>query len=136
MIIIIIVVIIITMIAIIIIIIIIIIFEIEKCNLLILKGGIKDENYDMLPNDLKIFSLKEGENYKYLGILEVEDINIKKMKEKVKAEYLRHTRKVLESKLDGGNLFKAINTWTMSFLFCCIYRLDKGGNIRNRYKNS
>ena len=62
-------------------------FEIEKCNILILKRGIKDENCDlMLPNDLKISTLKEGKNYKYLGILEAEDINTKKMKEKVKAK--------------------------------------------------
>ena len=38
---------------------------IEKCNILILKRGIKDENYDiMLQNDLKISSLKKGENYR------------------------------------------------------------------------
>ena len=62
-------------------------FEIEKCNILILKRGIKDENCDlMLPNDLKISALKEGKNCKYLGILEAEDINTKKMKEKVEAE--------------------------------------------------
>ena len=36
------------------------------------------------------------------------------MKERVKAEYLRHIRKVLESKLNGGNIFKAINTWALS----------------------
>ena len=66
----------------------------------------------ILPNDFKISSLKGGENYKYLGILETEDT--KKMKEKVKAEYLRRTRKVLESKLNSGNIFKAINTWAVS----------------------
>ena len=77
-------------------------FGIEKCNILILKRGIKDENCDiMLPNDLKISSLKEDENYKYLEILEAEDINTNKMKEKFKAEYLRCTRKVLESKLNN-----------------------------------
>ena len=64
----------------------------------------------MLPNDLKVSSLKEGENYKYLGIRKAEDINTKKMKEKVKAGYLRRTRKVFESKLNSGNLVKAINT--------------------------
>ena len=59
-------------------------FGIKKCNVLILKSDIKDENFDiMLPNDLKIL-LKEGENYKYLRILETEDINTKKMKEKSK----------------------------------------------------
>ena len=40
----------------------------------------------MLPNNLKIFSLKKGENYKYLGILEAKDINTKKMNENVKTE--------------------------------------------------
>ena len=59
-------------------------FGIKKCNVLILKSDIKDENFDiMLPNDLKIL-LKEGENYKYLRILETDDINTKKMKEKSK----------------------------------------------------
>ena len=67
-------------------------FGIENCNMLILKRGIKDENYDiMLPNDLKISSLKEDENYKYPGILEAENIITRKMNEKVKNEYLRCT---------------------------------------------
>ena len=58
-------------------------FGIEKCNTLILKRGIKDENCDiMLSNNLKISSIKEGENYRYLGILETEDVNTKKIKEK------------------------------------------------------
>ena len=61
-------------------------------------------------------SLKERENDSYLEILEAEDINIKNMKEKVKAEHLSRTRKVLESKLKSGNLLKAINTWAVSDL--------------------
>ena len=85
-------------------------FGIKNCNRLILKRGIKDENYDIiLPNNLKISSLKEAENYKYPGILEAENINTRKMNEKVKTEYLGCTRKVLESKRNGENLFKAIN---------------------------
>ena len=45
-------------------------FGIEKCTILILKRGIKDKICDMatLQDDLKISSLKEGENNKYLGI--------------------------------------------------------------------
>ena len=38
------------------------------------------------------------------------------MKEKVKTQYLRRTRKVLDSKLSSGNLFKAINTWAVPLL--------------------
>ena len=36
------------------------------------------------------------------------------MKQKVNPEYLRRTRKVLEPKVNSGNLFKAINSWTVS----------------------
>ena len=61
---------------------------------------------------LKISSLKEGENYKYLGIFEAEDINTKKMKENVKG--FRRTRKVLKSKPNSSNLFKDINTRAVS----------------------
>ena len=54
-------------------------FGIRKCNILILKRGINDENCSIiLPKDLKIFSLKQSENYKYLGILEAEDITPRK----------------------------------------------------------
>ena len=40
--------------------------------------------------------------------------NIKhvEMKEKIKKEYLRRTRKLLDTKLCSGNLIKGINTWT------------------------
>ena len=90
-------------------------FGIEKCDILIRKRGIKDKNCDiMLQNDLKISSLKESDNCKYQEILEAEDINTKNMKGKVKAECLRHTRIVLESKLYSGNPFKTINTWAVS----------------------
>ena len=62
-------------------------FGIEKGNILVLKRGIKYENV------ISWSSLKEGKNYKYLGKREAVDINTKKMKEKVKAESLRCTRK-------------------------------------------
>ena len=69
---------------------------IEKCSILTLKKGIKDENcHIMLPKDLKISSLKKGENYKCLSTLVAEDINTKKMKEKVKVEYLNAPEKFL-----------------------------------------
>ena len=35
------------------------------------------------------------------------------MKEKIKKEYLRRTRKLLETKLYGRNLVKGINTWAV-----------------------
>jgi len=38
------------------------------------------------------------------------------MKEKVKTEYLRWVRRVLQSKLNGGNKIGAINTWAVSLV--------------------
>ena len=36
------------------------------------------------------------------------------MKDKVKKEYYRRVRKMLETKLNSANVFKAIDTWTVS----------------------
>ena len=38
------------------------------------------------------------------------------MKEKIKKEYKRRVRKVLETKLNGNNLIKAINTWAVAVI--------------------
>ena len=61
-------------------------------------------------------ALIEGAGYKYLGILQADQIRYTQMKEKVKTEYLRRVRKVLETKLNGGNIIKGINTWVVSLL--------------------
>ena len=67
-----------------------------------------------LPNQDKIRMLKEKETYKYLGILEDDNIKQVAMKEEIKKEYLRKTRKLFETKLASRNLIKGINTWTES----------------------
>ena len=63
-----------------------------------------------LPNKDEIKTLAENETYKYLGILEADSIKQVKMKEKIQKEYLRRTRKLLETKLNSRNLIKGINT--------------------------
>ncbi|XP_068704584.1 uncharacterized protein [Montipora foliosa] len=40
----------------------------------------------------------------------------RQMKEKIKKENLRCVRKVAQTKLNGGNLMQAINTWAVSFI--------------------
>ena len=67
-----------------------------------------------LPNDTVMKSLVEGESYKYLGVLEVDEVMVNEMKNKVKEEYYRRVRKVLETKLNSGNVFKVINIWAVS----------------------
>ena len=63
-----------------------------------------------LPNQVIIRTLRIKEKYKFLGILEAETIKQVEMKAKIKKEYLRRTRKLLEKKLYSRDLVKGINT--------------------------
>ena len=63
-----------------------------------------------LPNHDKIRTLGENETYKYLGILEADTIKQVEMKDKIRKEYPRGTRKLLETKHSSRNLIKGINT--------------------------
>ena len=81
-------------------------FGIEKCVMLVMKSGKRQLTDGMeLPNQDKIKTFTENENYKYLGILEADTIKQVEMKDKIQKEYLR-TRKQLETKLNSRNLIK------------------------------
>ena len=89
-------------------------FGIEKGAMLVMKSGKRQLTDGMeLPNKDKIKTLAENETYKYLGVLEADTIKQAEMKEKIQKEYLRRTRKLLETKLNSRNLIKVINTWTV-----------------------
>ena len=86
-------------------------FGVEKCATFVNKSdkwhwtdGIE------LPNQEKIRKHGENETYKYLGILEADTIKQVEMKDKIQKEYLRRTRKLLETKHSSRNLIKGINT--------------------------
>ena len=84
----------------------------EKSTMLVMKSGKRHMTDGMeLPNHDKIRTLGENESYKYLGILEADTIKQVEMKDKIQKEYLRRTRKLLETKLSGRNFIKGINTW-------------------------
>ena len=51
-----------------------------------------------------------------LGILEAEKFLEEKLKLNVSKEYIRRIRKMLKSKLDGGNLVRGVNTSAVSLL--------------------
>ena len=75
-------------------------FGIEKYAKLVMKSGKRHISDGMeLSNQDKIITLGEKEIYKYLEILEADTIKQVEMKEKIKKEYLRRTRKLLETKL-------------------------------------
>ena len=85
-------------------------FGTEKCAMFVMeKGKILKSVGIELPNGKVIKTLQEGESYKYLGILEAYRV----LEEKSK-EYIKRMRKVLKSKLNGGNLVHGVNTWVVS----------------------
>ena len=80
--------------------------------------------------------LTEGAGYNYLGVIQADQTRYTKMKEKVKTEYLRRVRKVLETKLNGGNIIKGINIWAVSLLvLCSIHKLESYRIDATRSKN-
>ena len=88
---------------------------VEKCAMLVMKSGKRHMTDGMeLPNHDKIRTLEENETYKYLGILEANTIKQVQMKDTTRKEYLRRTRKLLETKLSSRNLIKGINTWAVT----------------------
>ena len=79
---------------------------IKICTMLVMKSGKWHLTNGMeLPNQEKIRTLGERETYKYLGVLEADTIKLVEMKEKIKKEYLRRTRKLFKTKLWSRNLF-------------------------------
>ena len=92
-------------------------FAIEKCAVLAIeKGKIVKLVGIEFPDGKVINSLQEGESYKYLGVLEADRFLGEEMKLKVYKEYFRRLKKVLKSKLNGGNLVQGVNTWAVSLL--------------------
>ena len=86
-------------------------FGIEKSAMLVMEKGKIVKSVGIELADSKVIkSLQEGESYKYLGILEANKFLEEKMRLNVSKEYVRRLRKVLQSKLNGGNLVCGVNT--------------------------
>ena len=90
-------------------------FGLGECEVLALKRGktIAAEMSECQMGE-EFRSLGEDSSYKYLGVLETDQIKQEEMKRKIEAEYFSRIRKVLKSKCNGGNTFNAINTWSVS----------------------
>jgi len=87
-------------------------FGIEKCAVLSMyRGNLREIPGIALPDDTSIKGLKEGDNYKYLGVLQADKVTSNRMKEMVANEYNRR-----KTKLNCGNLIQAINTYAVSLI--------------------
>ena len=80
-------------------------FRVEKCAVLTMKKG-KMGNSDgiSLRNKTTMKWLKEGGSYKYIEVIQADGMKHHEMKEKVKTEYYRRVRKILQAKMNGGKI--------------------------------
>ena len=89
----------------------------EICAVLVIeKGKIVKPVGIKLPDGKVIKSLQEAESYKYLAILEADKFVEEKTELSVSKEYIKRLRKVLKSKLNGGNLTRGVNNLAVSLL--------------------
>ena len=84
-------------------------FGISKCAFLIMKRGSTVKCDGISLPDNKVMKGLEEDGYQYLAIIENDDVKHAEMKEKLKRKYFRRVRKILKSKLNAGNIIKAIN---------------------------
>lgn len=68
-----------------------------------------------MPDGNSIREVEES-GYKYLGVLEADDLKHAAMKEVICKEYFRRIRKILKSKLNGGNVVNAMNSRAVSII--------------------
>ena len=73
-------------------------------------GGMELSSGEVIPE------LESDKGYKYLGILEVNDIMYTEMKDKIQKEYYRRVRQLTSSKLNGGYTIRAINSRAVSLV--------------------
>ena len=89
-------------------------FGISKCAILVLKREKKvEEGGIQMPGGIAIGDLGDGD-YKYPGVLKPDKNKMEEMKLKVRQDYYRGVRKVLELNLNGGNTVKDINSWAFA----------------------
>ena len=89
-------------------------FGIDKCAVLVLKTGVKEEVQGFVLPDGEVVKEVDENGYRYLGVLEGAAIKTKEMKALIRNEYLRRVKLVARSKLYAGNLVKAMNVWAVS----------------------
>ena len=88
-------------------------FGVDKCAVIQLQRGKKKDFEGIELPDKRGFKDLDDEGYKYLGILEGDEIMSEEMKEKIMKEYEWRVRKILRTALDGRRCMQAINTWAI-----------------------
>ena len=77
-----------------------------------------------MSNNNTIEGLSLEKSYKYLGVQQAEDVKHRQVKKQTSAEYTNRVRKILKSKLNGGNTIQAVNSWAVTLIRYTVGILD------------
>ena len=87
------------------------VFGMDRCALLVLTRGKMFRTDGIELPDGKRMREVNLDGYKYLGVLQLDSIMHREMKEKMKNEYIRRLKRLLRSQLKRGNVIAGINAW-------------------------
>ncbi|XP_029643373.1 uncharacterized protein LOC115217830 [Octopus sinensis] len=103
-------------------------FGIEKCATLKMKRGRskRSQEIEML-NGQTMGAVEKGQWYKYLGILEADEIKNEETKQITSREHTRRGRKLLQSKLNSKSLIEShkLKSSTLIQIWSWNYKLDQ-----------
>ena len=86
-------------------------YEVKKCTEIVFRKGkmVKGEGLPVLEEKMKALNPEKNDVCKFLGCEESDDIDVKKVLEKVKKEIKKRTEHLVKLHLNDKNLMKAIN---------------------------
>ena len=103
-------------------------FGISKCAHVTMKvGGMKavvSNSGKELSSGKLIPELESDIDYKYIGILEVNDIMHTEMKDEIQKKYFWRVRQLTSLKLNGGNTIRSINSRAVSLVRCIAEKMN------------
>ena len=90
-------------------------YEVKKCTEIVFRKGkmVKGEGLPVLEEKMKALNPEKNDVCKFLGCEESDDIDVKKVLERVKKEIKKRTEHLVKLHLNDKNLMKAINCRVM-----------------------
>ena len=99
-------------------------FGLDKCAALTIHKGKATHTQDLTLSNNTMKELSLEESYKYLGVLQAENVKHRQVKKQTSAEYTNRVRKILKSKLNGKSTIQAINDWAVPVIRCTVVIVD------------
>ena len=98
---------------------------VNKCAEIVFRKGkmVKGEGLPVMEEKMKALDPERSDVYKFLGCEQSNDIDVKKVQERVKKEIKKRTEHLVKLHLNDKNLIKAIN--------CRVIPVGGGGNGQN-----